>query len=246
MKHVFSNREAIKTGWELFKANWKFIIVLGIGTTFAQIFVKAVQQGLGDRNPLLAGIVGLIAALITIIIGLGWSKVTLALVRGHHAGYETFRTEPSVWLQSIKATLWLILYILRNTLVVIIPGAILAGIGFGMDIEWLSIVGVVLGVTAGVLMMIYMSTKYQFLTYTVLDYPNEKSKNVFRKTGALTDGVWWKLFGFSVVTGLVTLAGLLCLLVGLVAAIPTVMLAKTKVYEILKNRHETGSVSSNE
>ncbi len=246
MKHVFSNRNALKTGWGLFRANWKFILVLGFITTLAQIFISAVEQGLDNHSAFLSGILGVIAILISIIIRLGWSKVALALVRKHDVDYKTFRTHPSLWLQSIKAVLWLILYGVRNTLLVLIPGAIIAGIGFSIKAEWLSIVGIVLGGGAAALVVIYMSIKYQFISYVVVEHSHENSKKVFTKSGALTDGVWWKLFGFSIVTGIITLGGALCFLVGLIAILPTIMLARTQVYEILKKRHETGSVSGNE
>lgn len=246
MKHVFSNREVIKTGWVLFKANWKLILGLGIATTFAQMFIKAVQQGLVNDSPFLAFMLGLAAALLSIIIGLGWSKVSLSLIRSHATTWENFKTDPKLWLQAIKAGLWLIVYVFRNAIIAIIPGVVLGIIGYSVHIEWLSALGIALAAIGFLIVAVYMSVKYQFISYVVIDHPTINPRDIFKKSGDLTDGNWWKLFVFMLVTGLVILLGAVCLLVGLIAAIPTVMLAKTKVYEMLKSHYETGSISRNE
>lgn len=246
MKHTFSNREAIKTGWRIFKANWKFVLGLGAVTTIIQMFVKAVQQGLVNDSAFLAFILGLAAALLSIIIGLGWSKISLLLIRSQTATWESFKTDPKLWLQAIKAGLWLIFYVFRNAIVAILPGAVLGIIGYSVHIEWLSALGIGLAAIGLLVVAVYMSVKYQFISYVVIDHPNINPRDIFKKSGDLTDGNWWKLLGFMLVTGLVILLGAVCLVVGLIAAIPTVMLAKTKVYEMLKSHHEIGSVSSNE
>ena len=246
MKHIFSNREVIKEGWKLFKANWKLVVSLGIVTILAETLVRGVQQGLVDSSPFLAFVLSLAAVLLSVIIGLGWSKTSLSLIRSHSATWETFKTDPKLWLQSIKAGLWLILYTLKNTAIAVIPGAVLGIAGYLVQTEWLTVLGAAFAIVGFVAVAIYMGVKYQFVSYVVIDHPSIPSRDIFKRSGTLTEKNWWKVFGFTVVTGLVILLGFLCALVGLVAAVPTVMLAKAKAYDALKSHHETGSASSNE
>jgi len=54
-----------------------------------------------------------------------------------------------------------------------------------------------------------------------------------KASATATYGVKWDLFGFWIVCGAIIVAGLLCLIVGIFAAVPTVMVAQALVYRQL-------------
>jgi uncharacterized membrane protein len=64
---------------------------------------------------------------------------------------------------------------------------------------------------------------------------------VFKKAGAITQGTFWKLVLFTVISGFVAIAGFICLLIGLVIAIPVIKIAQAKVYDLLKSHTQTAA-----
>ncbi|PIT86667.1 MAG: hypothetical protein COU33_01865 [Candidatus Magasanikbacteria bacterium CG10_big_fil_rev_8_21_14_0_10_43_6] len=98
-------------------------------------------------------------------------------------------------------------------------------------------------VMAGILLLvvpgIIWSLKYSQAFYLLVD-KKMSATEALKKSGELTSGVKLELFGFGIVSGLVILAGLLALVVGLFAAIPTVMIATTFVYRRLLSQTGAG------
>jgi uncharacterized membrane protein len=79
---------------------------------------------------------------------------------------------------------------------------------------------------------IIWSVKFGLSFYFVIDkglYPIQALKASSRTTM----GVKWELFGFGILCGLINFLGLLCLIVGIFAAYPTVMVASALVYRQL-------------
>ena len=74
--------------------------------------------------------------------------------------------------------------------------------------------------------------KFSLCTYFVIDKglgPIEALKASARTT----QGAKWQLLGFGAICGLIYLMGLLCFIVGIFAALPTVMVAIALVYRQL-------------
>lgn len=82
-----------------------------------------------------------------------------------------------------------------------------------------------------------MTIKLQFYSYFIVD-KNAGPIEALKKSWAITRGVKWDLFLFGLLLGLITLAGLLALVVGLFVAIPVGLLANTYVYRKLLARAE--------
>ena len=233
----FSFKSVLLTGWNTFKKNWKFIILLGLATVFAQMIVKGAEQVAIDRSPILSLALWLVSTILTIIISLGWSKVFLNLVRHNHAEWNTFKTEPKQWLLYIKSSLWLAGYSFGYMFIVALPFIILGIIGSYTDIYWLQFASVIAGIAAATVVALYMAIRYQFLALSVVDATSFGSKDLFKKTGNLTKDAWFQLLGFALVTILLAIAGVLCLIVGLIVVIPVVSIAKAKIYDLLKSHH---------
>ena len=91
-------------------------------------------------------------------------------------------------------------------------------------------------VTAGILLLIIpgiiWAVKYSLCYYFVIDKglgPVQALKSSSRSTM----GVKWQLFGFGILCGLINYLGLLCLIVGIFATYPTVLVAQALVYRHL-------------
>ncbi|MEK9148723.1 MAG: DUF975 family protein [Candidatus Desantisbacteria bacterium] len=94
--------------------------------------------------------------------------------------------------------------------------------------------------------------KFQFLGYFIVDKglgPIEALK----RSSAITKGAKWNLFLFGLLLTLINLLGLLCLFIGLFAAVPTTMVAQAFVYrkllaqtEISQSERVSGILSKEE
>ena len=87
------------------------------------------------------------------------------------------------------------------------------------------LVGMILLIIPG----IYFSIKYIFAPYLVID-KNMSITEAFKKSADMTEGNWWNIFLFSIITIFVCLAGLLLLIVGIIPAIMLISFAWMYVY----------------
>ncbi len=238
----FSFGAMITSGYHLFKKHTKFIILAGLATVIVQILLQLIQNGARmNRGGFIEILTMFFVGLIGLLIAIGWSKVFLKLTRNQVALWNDFKSEPKLWLVFIKTYLWYLAYFLAFAIAAVIIFALLAIIGFSTGITWLAITGIILGVIAFIVITVYFKVRYWFTDYVILDNQGLASHDIFKKSGSLTKGAFFKLFGFMIVLGLVNLLGLICLVVGLFVTIPTTKLAEVKLYEYLKNLKEAQS-----
>lgn len=91
------------------------------------------------------------------------------------------------------------------------------------------LIGIILLIVPGII----FALKYQYVPYLIIDKglgPIE----AFKKSGTITFGAKNDLFVLWFVLGLMNIAGLLCLIIGLFATIPTTMIAMAYVYRKLQ------------
>jgi hypothetical protein len=82
---------------------------------------------------------------------------------------------------------------------------------------------------------IIWSIKFSLCFYFVIDKGLDPI-GALKASSRTTMGVKWKLFGFGIVCGLINLLGLLCLIVGIFATYPTVLIAGVLVYRQLSTQ----------
>lgn len=91
-------------------------------------------------------------------------------------------------------------------------------------------------VLAGAILLIIpgiiWAIQFQFFTYFVIDRELNPIA-ALKKSSAITKGVKWNLLGFGLLVGLINLAGLLCLAIGLFITVPTTMVAIAFIYRSL-------------
>lgn len=233
MNTTFSLKSFIGAGWQTFKKHWKFIVLAGILTAMINMVLEAMQRA---GNGGTSFIVSIFAVFVGMVIMLGWSRVFLALNRTDLADWNTFKTESRVWLQYIKAMIWYFLYYIVWLLAAIAAPVIVGLIGLAthmMIVQWIGW-GIAGAALVGV--SVYFSVRYQFIKFIVLDYPELRSREAFKKSAELSKGYIWKLIGFGIVLGLLNILGAICLFVGLVVTIPVSKLAKARAYDYLKQK----------
>jgi uncharacterized membrane protein len=79
---------------------------------------------------------------------------------------------------------------------------------------------------------IIWAIKYSLCYYFVID-KGLGPVDAIKASGRTTSGVKWQLLGFGILCGLINLLGLLCLVVGVFATYPTVLVATALVYRQL-------------
>ena len=99
----------------------------------------------------------------------------------------------------------------------------------GSILYWLIImVGLILLIIPGIIWAI----QFQYYSYLIIDR-GLGPIDALKKSSEITKGVKWDLFVLSIVLGVINLLGLICLVVGLFATIPTTMVAIAFVYRKL-------------
>jgi uncharacterized membrane protein len=133
---------------------------------------------------------------------------------------------------------WYLIYSLGYTILAILPFAIIGIIGLFTQIEWIGWTGLFGGLAVFVVVIAYMRIRYQFISYAVLDYQGFRSKAIFKKAGTITNGSFWKLTLFAILSTLIAIIGVICIILGLIIAIPVIKIAQAKIYDTLKSHHE--------
>lgn len=216
---TFRVGEAVRFGWEKFKGHFIFLwtalgIVWGIS-----IFFRLVQESLDKENltdGLLIGVI-IFIALLGFVLG---AILQLGLIRLFIDLVDQDTEDRLKMLFSQHKLFWRYL-----------GASVLYGLMVGF--------GLILLIVPG----IYFALKYQFFSYLIVD----KNLGVFdalKKSGEITKGVKWKLFGFWFALVGLNILGLLVLLVGLLVTIPTSILAYIYVYRTLSKRLVPAAVSA--
>lgn len=84
---------------------------------------------------------------------------------------------------------------------------------------------------------IYWAIKFQFFGYCVVD-KDLNPIHALRQSSRITKTVKWKLLWFGILLLLINVLGLICLVIGLFATIPTTIIAYAYVYRKLVGQSE--------
>ncbi len=86
---------------------------------------------------------------------------------------------------------------------------------------------------------VYWSLKFRFVEFLIVDKKMGVMES-FRESARMTDGLKWSILGFEIVSGIITILGALALLLGLFAAIPTVLVARANMYRTISAEAKKG------
>lgn len=197
--------DAVGFGWEAMKNNVGFFVLVVIIIWLAGGIPSGLQS-LTRYMPTAAALVyGLIFAVISFVIGtfIMIAQVTIGL-RFVSGETADFDDLLKNYPKFVDMLLGSILYFL---------------IVFG---------GLLLLIVPG----IYWAIRYHFYGYLIVDR-NMSPVEAIKKSGELTRGVWWELFVFWLAIIGIQILGFLACCVGLLFAIPVVMVATAYVYRTL-------------
>ncbi len=229
----FSKKEAILFGWEITKKNfWFFVSVLLV--TYGIQFLPNFISGYTDEQGAIPLFISIIVYVASLGISLGFIKILLSFVdKGKPQFSDLFSLFKSrlLWkyfLASIVYGFIMLLGALPSILFLVVSGllekntsSIYSSISFMLA-------------CASVLIIAYISIRGSFFPYLILDKGDPIFKS-FASSWRMTKGKVWELFLFNFLLGLIIIAGILALGVGLFVAMPVSSLASAYVYRQLSN-----------
>jgi uncharacterized membrane protein len=237
----FSKKEAIKFGWQKMQQNFKFLLLVMI----LMMVVQGVQSGIGqltqgDEGAMVvaAGLIGIVFWVINIVLALGMIKIALQIVDDNKPTFDDLLNN---WDVIVKYFLTSIVYGLISFVAFIVgllPAAILYGIMYatsGSPTTMQTIIIAAVGAIMALVVTIYFSIKYQFAQYFTVS-EKQGPMTAIKSSAAITKGEVGNLFLFGLLVVLVNIAGALVLLIGLLATIPTTMIATAYVFRKLQGK----------
>ena len=196
MNKDFSIREAIRTGWKLFKANAVFLIALFVAMAMVQGILY-----LRPPSAILAALMTLVSVIVSAIISLGFTRIMLDVVDGVPLAPERFFKPMRSFFSYILACLIGGIAVVFGLILLIVPGIIIA-------------------------------LAISFFKFLIVDRQLGPIASL-KESWAITKGVRLTLLGFYIVLGLLNLAGLLALGIGLLVTMPVSSIACAYVYRKL-------------
>ena len=205
---AIEKNEAIKFGWTNVKSNPKFfigitIIYILISVAVSMIFDPYLSYHIDSRTTIKYNF---ISGIINALFAMGFIKICLNYVDG----------KPTTNIKDIFSGF--------TSSGKLIFNYILASILYAL----ICIGGLVLLVVPGIIWAI----KYSYTLYLVVD-KNMSAMDAIKMSGKITNGFKVDLFIFYIILFGIGLLGVICLFLGLFAAIPVIYLANTYIYRQL-------------
>lgn len=201
----FSNREAIRFGWEGMKNHF----ALFAAAILIQIIVELTPDALNivlpaermDIHSFILTVMEAFLLLVGMVITMGLIRISLMIIDGEKPDLAyLFSTVPFLWRYLISTILY-ILIVAGGLLLLIVPG-------------------------------IYWAIRFGFYGYLIVDR-NTRVMESLKKSAEITKGSVWHLFLLGLVLGGIMTAGLLCFGIGIFFTYPTILVATAFVYRKL-------------
>ncbi|MCL5432716.1 MAG: DUF975 family protein [Patescibacteria group bacterium] len=205
----FSKKEAIKYGWEKTIKNLRFFIILALilfSISFIPSFINAALTSSSEGGEYVG------PATFSLILNFAFWVLQMVVGIGLIKIYLRFIDSQEAKYSDLFSYYRLFFKYLA--------GSILSGL--------IVFAGFILLIVPGIIWAI----KYQFVAYLIVD-KNMGPIEALKNSGKITKGVKWNLFLFGLLLGLINIAGMLALGIGLFLTIPTTMLATAYVYRKL-------------
>jgi len=226
----FNFGEVLGYGWRTMKANLWFFVGVGILwllITYIPTAIGTIAAYLNLPEPAFAAvriITAVLGWIISAILSIGMIKIALSFCDERKPTIAMlFDARDCFWRYAAVAILYGLI-ILGVVAAFTLPGILFATIGF----PWF----LFLMIPAGVIFVIRLGIQFGLCFYFVID----KGLGPFqalKASSATTMAVKWELLGFHILCDLINLLGLLCLIVGIFATYPMVIVASALVYRQL-------------
>lgn len=225
----FSKQEALQFGWQTVRGNLGYFFGLSAVFTLASAILTPLQAYFAD-SPVVALIIAILSIALTLIVDLGFMKITLKTYDGEPTDFpDLFRyydLSPRYFLSTVLFTLLILTAMVPGIVVVSLVVSSLGSEG----------VGTLAGILIGALFLIpvaFVSVRFYFFGYFIIDQ-EAGPVEAFKLSAQLTKGETWELFLLFLILVAVILVGLLTFIVGLLVAYPVALLTTTCVYRKLQ------------
>ena len=231
----------LSEGWKRFKENVGIIIGFGVVYTVIMIAVSfvantifpsgggSIDLGMGESFQISENeSIGaqLINSLVGVFLTLGATRFLLNICRGENASITDLFSQGSLFLRGILTQLLLYLAFA----VIAIPGGVLLYVGLEMvEGSGATILFAILGAAFIIVPFIWLGARIYFSYYTLVDRDLSPVEAI-KKSWSITTNNTGNLVGLFIIQGLIAIAGLLALIVGLIVAIPVIYLSTTLAY----------------
>ena len=229
MEHHLSIKESIRFGWAKTRAHSTVIFQVLLTLFAVQIAQQVVTRVLA--HTLDGALASAALFVLAIVLGIGFTLITLRIAQGKHAVYQDILPGFSVWLPYIGASLLAGIVTISPLIVALVVGLV----AYAVLPYTAAIVVIALVAAVGVVTAAYVALRYTFVKLAILD--DSDIVKSLRTSAKMTEGCKWWLMGFFVTVILLNILGAILLLVGLLVTIPVTMFAFAHVYVQLRGPH---------
>lgn len=233
-KLQFSKGEAFSFGWNTAKSNLKFFILLFlilIAILIPVTFLFDLPMLLNEDLEVASSVLNrLKESYVTLI----FYKVWLTFAEGKRPTFAEILSTYTLFPKYLLATILVLIAVVG----VLIPGGLFLLFSFLGFYSFLNL-GYLLYIAFAVIAILfvistYLFLKFQFYGYFILALGKDVGPiEALKLSSKITKGIKVNLYIFLFLSGLITLAGGLALIVGLIVAIPTAGIAQAYIFKKL-------------
>jgi uncharacterized membrane protein len=201
----FSNKEAIKYGWESMKEHLGFFLIIGViilaVSVIPDIAKEIMKKNDSSSLKVILNTISLLFQVVALLLEIGFVKITLKLFKKEKVSVSDLFSQYHLFFKYLGASILYVLIVMGGFILFIVPSFI-----------W--------------------GIKFMLFPYFIVEgYGVIES---LKKSAEITAGSKWDLFIFNALLSLISLAGILAFGIGILIAIPIVSMAAVFVYQKLK------------
>ncbi len=227
----FNFSEVLGYGWSVMKANFWFFVGLGfvwliitISPDIAELILIRLLYLHKASYITLRVLLHVLELVIGIVLSIGLIKIALSFCDEQKPAIGTLFDAWDCFWRYVGAAILFGLIMLA----VIVPCALAAGLLAAIRFPFL----LLLIIPVGLVFAVRFGIQFGLCYYFVID-KGLGPVQALKASSRTTMGAKWQLLGFGILCFLINLLGLLCLIVGVFAAYPTVLVASALVYRQL-------------
>lgn len=229
MEHHLSIEESLRFGWAKTRAHSTLIFQVLLTLFALEIVQQLVMRVLGDT---LEGAVAIaVLFVLNIVLGIGFTLITLRIAEGKHASYQDIIPPLSVIIAYIGS----MLLAGFATIVPLLAGLLVCLLAYLILPAAAAVFVYAIAGSAAVVTAVYFALRYALVRFAILD--DRDMVKSLRTSAHITRGHKWWLIGFLIIVCLLNFLGAALFLVGLLVTIPVTMFAFAHVYVKLRAQH---------
>lgn len=116
----------IHESWNLFKKNWKTLLITALVYFLTQALLSSLQKGLSQSDSHSGGVIGLLSWVVSTIMTIGWLKIYLALTRKNKVHIDDLFKHYSLFFKYFFGTALTAIIVVLGYILLIVPGIILS------------------------------------------------------------------------------------------------------------------------